>query len=195
MKRVKHLSALIIFAMWILAVCVAFWWFQVRWISSLDDYTSDAWFDAETLQIPAVTQQIGKITLYHFYDETCPCTKFNTQHVIDVEAKYRSKNVELIVLVPSKEAIEDARETFPNAVDVLTTTSQFAPPASPAVLVTSAEAKPEYIGPWSPGAVCNGKDEDFVSAVVDELILGKKYEFIRNYAQGCLCPWPILSLS
>jgi len=187
MRLNKQAIAYVLLPLWLAAVVFAFWWYKLRLISDLSQYQVDELFSAEHMVL-AESDTPSDITIYHFFDKSCPCSKFNTEHVQDVNQKYKDKGVALIVVVPAQQDLMEAKLNFPDAKHIVANDT-IQPPASPSLLITS-QGKPEYIGPWSPGAICNGAEEDFASQVVDTLLTGSNYGFIRNYAKGCMCPWP-----
>lgn len=187
MVKKSQILAFALVTVWLILVAWAFWWFQLRFYSSMDQYIQDEFFSADSLQLSHKPNSQA-ITIYHFFDSSCPCTRFNTEHVQEVMQKYRNKSIEFVVVVPNEYALDEAKETFPNA-SFQVSQARNNPPASPAALIYSKD-KAEYIGPWSPGAVCNSASEDYVSSVVNELLLDKTIDQTRYLARGCLCPWP-----
>ncbi|PSL16201.1 hypothetical protein CLV44_102124 [Marinobacterium halophilum] len=173
---------------WMIAMGFAFWWFQLRWYQPLEDLTGDALFDSTRLQA-SQTRPDAALEIVHFYDGNCPCTRFNTPHVQALSQQYRSDDVRLRVLVPSADQLDKVRQLFPHAEHAVAT-PQNAPPASPSALVISRELGAQYLGPWSPGAVCNARSGDYVAQVLDQLLTGKRHEQTFQLARGCLCPWP-----
>ena len=189
MVKTSKILAFCLVALWLVLVAWAFWWFQLRFYSSMDQYLKDELFSADSLQL-AYQPHGSDITIYHFFDSSCPCSRFNTEHVQEVMLNYEHRAVKFVVVVPHESALTEAKSAFPNA-DFQVSPARSKPPASPAALIYSKDAQAEYIGPWSPGAVCNSRSDDYVTQVVDELLLNKTINQTQYLARGCLCPWPV----
>jgi hypothetical protein len=103
----------VVVVVWLLSIIWAFWWFQFRWINSLEDFTQDALFSADSFVIPNQPQS-GLTRVYHFYDRRCPCSRFNTEHVKKVMALYHTKGIEFSVIVPTQADLTNAAKSFPS---------------------------------------------------------------------------------
>ncbi len=177
---------------WLLMIAFAFWWFELRWYRQVDFQYSDALFDSRTLLNDQSLLQ-GKdhrATVVHYFDPACPCTRFNTAHVQELMATYLPKGVAFVIKVPNEAARQLAHQTFKQVpIDVVA--AKNAPVASPAALVLNPLGQPEYVGPYSPGAVCTSKTGDFVGLALDDVIQGKGFKQTINLANGCFCQWPV----
>lgn len=188
MRLKTETITIILVISWLLLMIWCFWWFYLRWQNSMDAFLRDELFSTTALVIKDKNTNVTT-TLYHFYDQSCPCTKFNTEHVQNVIDKYDNQGVNFIVVVPNTESLFNAQVVFPRA-DHVVSRPDFKPPASPSALIISTNSTAEYIGPWSPTAVCSSHKEDYVSQVLDELLQGNHFNQSHNLARGCLCPWP-----
>lgn len=183
----KRFIATLLVLVWACAMAAAFWWFQLRWYQPLESLTGDALFNAEQLSVSQRTPDVP-IEVIHFFDSRCPCTRFNTPHVQDLMAQYQEQSIRFRILVPDASQLKEAQSLFPQ-VPVEVASAQDRPPASPAALVLSERHGAEYMGPWSPGAVCNSRSGDYVSQVLDQIVEGKRRNQTFQLASGCLCPW------
>lgn len=184
----RFMFSLTLVITWAAAMSFAFWWFQFRWYQPPDPLTGDALFDASQIRLSRVPSW-ADLEVIHFYDNTCPCARFNTPHVQDLAKRYRAQNVRFRILVPDASQLDDAGQTFPFAEHAVAAPDS-RPPASPSALVLSRESGPQYLGPWSPGAACNARSGDYVAQVLDQLLAGKQHNLTFQMARGCLCPWP-----
>ncbi len=183
----KPVLATLLVMIWACAMAAAFWWFQLRWYQPLESLTGDALFNAEQLDISR-HEPDTPIEVIHFFDSNCPCTRFNTPHVQDLIEQYQKQSIRFRILVPDASQLTEARQLFPQVrIDVAA--RQDRPPASPAALVLSSQHGAEYMGPWSPGAVCNSRSGDYVAQVLDQLVEGKRRNQTFQLSSGCLCPW------
>ncbi|MGB0663945.1 MAG: DUF6436 domain-containing protein [Pontibacterium sp.] len=191
---------MLVLVLWLALVLVGFWWFQWRWYFLVDTQTvwfkSDPWVSASPdKEFSLKASQSGDIgaLVVHFYDPACPCSKFNTEHVLSLIAEYQIKGVHFELRVPHPHHIEEAEDLFGVVAKVVS--PQKSPSASPSALVLGTggeEAKwfAAYVGPYSSGAVCSGGDDDFVGLALDRLLSQEKVWWESNLASGCLCPWP-----
>ncbi|GAA0792182.1 hypothetical protein SAMN04487964_11248 [Marinobacterium sediminicola] len=181
--------SVVLVCIWAACMAVAFWWFQLRWYQPLEAHTGDTLFDAGqlalTLQTPA-----APIEVIHFFDNTCPCTRFNTPHVRQLMSRYATSEVHFRILVPDNSQQTDARAQFPGA-EVRVASAANYPPASPAALIMTSQHGAQYLGPWSPGAVCSTKSGDYVAQVLDQLLTGEQRQQTFQVARGCLCRWSV----
>ena len=187
--------ALMILALWLAVVLCGFWWFQWRWYFLVD--TQTVWFKGqgwvEASQSPDFIADGGNgPVVVHFYDPACPCSKFNTEHVLALIEEYQGRGVQFEVRVPSADVQAQARQLF--GVPVAVAADAQRPAASPSALVLNqaqaAGRTVAYVGPYSAGAVCTGAEDDFVGLVLNRLLNQEKLGWESNLAKGCLCPWP-----
>lgn len=212
MKFKQNWFAGILVAVWLLSTVVAFWWFQFRNIQV---------FDAEALTHQAVFFQSGElgprlenlvkasynkenkaaISVIHFWDPGCPCSRFNEVHVKNIISTYAAKNVQFTIVVKGSTAevrnermrlaqqvfqgfaVKEIRDDWP---------LQNGPPSSPAVAVINRQGQLVYFGPYSLGARCAPDKGQFVETVLDTLdsknnSASKKQ--LNTLAVGCFCPW------
>lgn len=185
--RLKRFLPPLLVVTWALAMGFAFWWFQLRWYQPLEDLTGDALFSAEQLTLSQTTPDTP-IEVIHFYDANCPCTRFNTPHVQELITRYQGEGLRFRVLVPESAQLSGARQKFPG-IPVSVATQDNQPVASPAALVRTQQLGAQYLGPWSPGAVCSTRSGDYVAQVLDQLLGGEQRNQTFQIARGCLCPW------
>lgn len=116
-----------------------------------------------------------QITLYHFVDESCACTRFSIPHIEEVEARYAHVRH---VQVKAGETVASAlRDRFNWVV------------ASPALAIVSAQGNVLYYGPYTDGALC-GEGQSLVDLVMDRPTDASNSQWLNVLAYGCFCHWP-----
>jgi len=201
---------------WLIATVFAFWWFQFKNIKTFDiDAVANqtVFFESGELGsrlenlIEAETKKgkkSGFISVIHFWNPDCPCSKFNEVHVNKIISDYRDKNVALTVVVSGKNAEQRkehsllAKQVF-NLAAVKDIRSDWpmekGPPSSPAAAIMNKQGKLVYFGPYSLGARCSPDKGGFVEKVLDRLSddqLSQKKQ-LNTLAVGCFCPWRSVS--
>jgi hypothetical protein len=191
-SKSKNSLAWLLVATWLLGVVFAFWWFELRWYQQVTFEYHDAVFDSRTMMPDATMgasikpDAVAKVI--HYFDPECPCTRFNTEHVLELMERYQASGVKFEVRVPNTAGLEKALKIFSAPVQIVEYAA--APVASPAALVLDSAGLVHYIGPYSPGAVCSTRSGDFVSIVLDDLLEGRPALQDVNLARGCFCSWP-----
>ena len=77
--KARTLLASVILLVWVLAIVSSFWHFQLRY--------STAWitFDGSRMQQQNVALVPGKLSVVHFIDASCPCSRFSLPHIAELE--------------------------------------------------------------------------------------------------------------
>ena len=212
MKFKRNWFAGVLVAVWLLSTVIAFWWFQFRNVQV---------FDADALTHQAVFFQSGElgqrlenlveasyrtenkaaISVIHFWDPDCPCSRFNEVHVKKIISSYIAKNVQFTIVVKGGTA-EARHEHMRLAQQVFQDSAvkeirsdwpvQNGPPSSPAVAVINRQGQLVYFGPYSLGARCAPDKGKFVETVLDKLDSEKNSaskKQLNTLAVGCFCPW------
>lgn len=171
----KYKLAVVLLALWLVAIAGAFWWFQFRNISAYSEYWAS--FDGQHLLDQIVAVPEGKPLVLHFVDPQCPCSRFSVPHIAELETRYQNQ-VKFV-------DVHTAKHYKAAATDALPLRSV---PAGPAVAIWDRNGRLAYFGPYSGGAVC-GQGTDFVAATLAALAIGKNPQWINHEAVGCFCPW------
>jgi hypothetical protein len=171
MKKLRYIAALAIIAIWLIVSGIAFWWFQVKHISTFDTHFFE--FNGELLQRSQILSTASQPTVVHFVDPSCPCSDRARTHIQELEQEFA----------------ESARfYRWPDVPDVLTDviTRAKVPPATPSVAIWANDGKLAYFGPYSSGVYC-GDGTDFVFTTLELLQKGNNPEWINHDALGCYC--------
>jgi len=202
----------ILVATWICSVIFSFWWFQFRNVQAFDINAVEnrtIFFEGGRLgdRLEKLVQENDRfakksaaISVVHFWNPDCPCSRFNQPHVQQIMSDYGKNNVQFTVVVSgATEKIRqqrqiEARKIF-NAKAFVDIRSDWpmenGPPSSPAVGVISSSGELVYFGPYSLGARCSPEKGKFVEKVIDELKSKNQSvkKQLNTLAVGCFCPW------
>ena len=202
--KARRLLAASLFMIWLTLTVMAFWWFQYRPIRLFDDgeAMSLEFFLGRDLatQIGLAPQATGRVTLIHYWDPGCPCSRFSREHVNDLMRGYTARGVDFLIVVRADGATpaereklrQLARQRFPAAGNAPVRTDwpeQGMPPSSPALAITGASGQLAYFGPYSEGGACGVGAGGFAERSLEGLLLGKETTRINTLVAGCYCPW------
>jgi len=181
----KTLLGLILVALWLVAMAVAFWWFEGRYLRPFDQRA--AVFSGVNLQLPAALAGEGHIRLVHFWDPACPCNVGNQQHLAELLERYGQRGVDFYrVRKPGSEGNLPANLQALREIEALPGSEQL--PASPAVAIWDRQGRLAYFGPYSEGLTCNSANS-FIEPVLEALMAGRPVEASNTLAVGCFCAW------
>lgn len=173
MERGRIILASLVAVVWIGIVCFGFWHYSLRYQHSSADYW--ATFDGTKVATIAPT---GRMTMVHWVDPDCPCSRFSGPHIKQLQLQY-SGVVHQIVKA----------ESDPAELSAELLGSFYTVPATPAVAVYNERGELAYFGPYSSGAIC-GSGKDLVANVLTQLRSGVNPVWINQEAIGCMCRWP-----
>ena len=122
--------------------------------------------------MPSRTQVLGVKQVVHFVDQACPCSKFSTPHIKELEAQWVQQGVQFSSLDPlTVSRLAGYRDSVT---------------ASPSVAIWDESGVLEYFGPYTAGAFC-GDGNDLLAPVLANQTQG---QWINQEAVGCFCQWP-----
>jgi len=184
-SRNNYLLAGLVGVLWIIAMLVAFGWFQARYLRPFDDRT--ALFSGDSLTLPPSLAGTGEIRVVHFWDPACPCNVGNQQHLGELIERFAGQGVSFHVLqkpgskgrLPQQLARLQPLDSLPGAEGL---------PASPAVAIWDRHGRLAYVGPYSEGAVCNSSNS-FIEPIIEALAAGRRVAATHSLAVGCFCDW------
>jgi len=208
--RRQWMAGLLVFS-WLTATVCAFWWFEVRNLQRFDRATSGqtVFFDSTEIMRElhgllssgaALTGNLNQpvATVLHFWDPSCPCSRFNEAHVRELMTSYRRHGVQFTVVARAGTGLSEdeiarrASSTFGHSVPLLQQSSASpakVPPSSPATAIFDAGGQLAYFGPYSSGAMCLSGNGAFAEKVLDSLMLGDNPQQLNTLAFGCFCSW------
>lgn len=170
---------------WIATVAGAFWMLEFRYWRSFSDEQL-AVFNGESIRLlPAGLRESDQITVIHFVDPDCPCTRYTRSHLEELADDLRGTRQMSLSKVPDDGELIPALQQI-EAAHAAQLRVQI--PASPAIGIWDKHGKLAYFGPYSSGAIC-GSGRSFVKAALDTLRSGENPLFINTDATGCFCNW------
>lgn len=196
-------------ALWLMAMCYAFWWFLVRDIRSFYPPGQEQFVRFENAQLGKYLNSYlysnnlitnndqHSAVLIHFWDPSCLCSRFNIQHVQRLIEDFGPDGIRFIVILNDRipdpeEFISQAPELFPGAA--LIRASQLAlpskVPASPATAILDQHGQLAYFGPYTLGALCLPSGDGLVETVLKSLLAGRQPVPGSIAGSGCFCAWP-----
>lgn len=194
---------------WLLGTAYAFWWFQFKDLRPFSSAATNKniFFDGEKMRghlnkALSGSQDSGRkddkgSVVVHFWDPTCPCSRFNEQHVKQLMAEYRKRGIRFIVVARTesftdKKALQQKARAVFGEVDVVWSQDlglNQSIPSSPAAIILDSQQQLAYFGPYSEGAVCSAGSGRFVERILDNVLIGKNPQYINTLAYGCFCDW------
>ena len=191
---------------WLAGMVYAFWWFALRDLRPFYQQQEQyALFESKALaeHLTDVLRKQGKIdiaendlTLVHFWDPECLCSRFNTQHVQSLMEEFGDRGVKFLIVLNSasanqKETWQKGREYFPGATVISSSSLSMSSliPASPATAVLDQSGQLAYFGPYSLGGLCLSSDDGLVETVLSDLLAGRPLQFNTISGSGCFCAW------
>ncbi|MGE8361812.1 DUF6436 domain-containing protein [Pseudomonas sp.] len=181
----KSLLAGLIAVTWIIAMVVAFWWFEARYMRSFSDQT--ALFSGDELRLPIELAGPGPIRLVHFWDPACPCNVGNQQHLSELIEHYAPQGVAFYAVQKAGTSGQLPRSLSGlQPLDNLQGAEQL--PASPAVAIWDRNGELAYFGPYSEGLTCTSSNS-FIEPILEALADGRRVNASNTLAVGCFCAW------
>ncbi|MCK1791715.1 DUF6436 domain-containing protein [Pseudomonas violetae] len=182
----KKLQASLLITLWAVAMVVAYWWYEARYLRSF--IAQNVLFDGEQLRLPDELAGPGPIRLVHFWDPSCPCSVASQQHLIALIERYSQQGVSFyVVQAPGSQG------HLPEAMAILQTIATLSGsdkiPSSPAVAIWDRSGKLSYFGPYSEGASCTSSNS-FIEPILDALSSGRTVNASNMLAVSCFCDWP-----
>ena len=140
-------------------------------------------------------QATGKPLFIHFFNPSCPCSKFNIPHFTSLAKKYADQlNFAVVVLSKDKNySVEDIQEKFkikiPVSFDAANAKACGVYSTPQAVIIDNG--KLYYRGNYNKSRYCVDKQTSFAEMAIDSLFLHKTNpEFTRAalLSYGCTLP-------
>lgn len=191
----KRFLAMLITLIWLVGAVIALWYFFYMPLRPFAKHDALSGVDSVRL----LGAKADRMTVLHFIDESCPCTKYGLAHISDLITKYSGqrhlkvnpdvgvKDSNFVLLNPlSIKSADGVSLAFSRNINEWVL-------SSPSVAVFDAGGDILYYGPYTAGAVC-GEGFDFVSPLLDSnkaglsLDLGvKAWPNLASF--GCFCDW------
>jgi hypothetical protein len=130
----------------------------------------------------------GKLKLLHFYNSSCPCSKFNSEHVKYLSSKYGK---EILFFVVTENEMEKAKEEFDFTVIYDkdgTLADACGVYATPQAVLLDEKNKIYYRGNYNKERYCTNKNSNFAEIAIINLLEGsrnKKESALAILPYGC----------
>jgi hypothetical protein len=139
----------------------------------------------------------GKPLLLHFFNPSCPCSRFNRRHLRELYNGY-GQAVDMVVVLQAKDTLEAIRKyrnwELPMAY-VTDPAGKLAERcgvyATPQVVLLSPDARLYYRGNYNTGRYCADRQMQFARRAVEALLAGQPapaFPLVAETAYGCLLP-------
>jgi hypothetical protein len=138
-----------------------------------------------------------KPLMLHFFNPSCPCSRFNRRHLRDLYNQYGGA-VDMVVVLQAKdtlEAIGKYRDWELPMAYVTDPAGELAERcgvyATPQAVLLAPDARLYYRGNYNTGRYCVNRDTEFARRAVEALLAGQAaplFPTVAETAYGCLLP-------
>ncbi len=170
-KIKRYLLIVIALILWLGLIYLSHWWQGQQDIRQYENYFAQ--FDGREFATITLGDDTSDITVVHFVDDSCPCSRFSRPHIASLEKDYH-QGIKHYYWPELPEKMK--RALAPIALK-----------ATPAVAIWSASGTLSYFGPHSSGAFC-GVGEDFVALILKQLLNKQTTTWLQHDVVGCYCP-------
>ncbi len=186
-----------ILIVWLTTAVIGFWYYQYRPLQPFSlEPNALITFQGEPLEQwladhPLPTSE-GQITLIHYWDDSCRCSRFNTPHLARLIERFRGQAITFILqpvgTTPSNlTTAAELQQLAPTQVrSVSESFGGWRPPAIPSVVVLDRDGQLAYLGPYSPDALCS-ENQSLLETLLPLLLSGQKLRQRLTNAFGCFC--------
>lgn len=139
----------------------------------------------------------GKPLLLHFFNPSCPCSRFNRRHLRELYTRY-GQAVDMVVVLQAKDTTEAIRKYHDWELPMSYVTDpegQLAERcgvyATPQAVLLSPDAQLYYRGNYNTGRYCVNRQTQFARRALEALLAGQPppaFPGVAATAYGCLLP-------
>ncbi len=139
----------------------------------------------------------GKPLLLHFFNPSCPCSRFNRRHLRELYAQY-GQAVDMVVVLQATDTTEAIRKYGDWALPMAYVTDpaghlaeRCGVYATPQAVLLSPDAQLYYRGNYNTGRYCVNRETQFARRAVEALLSGQPapaFPGVAETAYGCLLP-------
>ena len=134
--------------------------------------------------------------LLHFFNPTCPCSKFNIKHFHDLHSAHK-EDVKFYAVIPQVFGLSDVKEYIPKDVTIILDTGKviaaecgvFSTPQ--AALITKLN-KLYYRGNYNKSRYCTNPKSNFVQMALDSILINDQktpiFDDLASIPYGCSIP-------
>ncbi|WP_020533258.1 TlpA family protein disulfide reductase [Flexithrix dorotheae] len=137
--------------------------------------------------------QSGKVKLLHFFNPSCPCSRFNTKHVSYLMDTYK-EDVNFTVVVPFGSDEEAVKEFFGNSIEILIDNEEKELAKScgvystPQAVILDQKNTLYYRGNYNKSRYCTLPQSNYAEIAINQLLNGlppSNFENWATQAYGC----------
>jgi len=132
------------------------------------------------------------LTLLHFYNPDCPCSRFNRDHLEDLISRYQAEVQFIVVVQDEEKALPDA---FRHAQPVYDAEGKIADLcgvySTPQAIILDQEGEIIYRGNYNRARYCSTRDTWFTEMVIKAKLAGQPVPVLSDLAYqayGCNLP-------
>lgn len=150
----------------------------------------------ETVNLQGKISATGKPVFIHFFNPTCPCSRFNARHV-EALAKKHGNDFDFVIVAldkNGKSTVEGIQETFGMKVPVLfdsTVAAACGVYSTPQAVILDKEHKLYYRGNYNRSRYCTDKNTEYARMAIDSFLNNESTELFgkeASIAYGCQLP-------
>lgn len=128
----------------------------------------------------------------HFYNPDCPCSRFNSRHVKELIRAF-SDSVELLIVVPSDDALRKAEREFGEDLQYLSDPNRnvsraYGVYSTPQAVIIDREGKLFYKGNYNKSRYCTNKATNYAELALLALLNNERppvFDELATVAYGC----------
>ncbi len=168
-KNIKMPLSWLILVSWLLLVGL------VMWVKFNEPYRNFIETRMPKFSDNKIIDDVDGLTVLHFIDKKCPCTRFSEKHIETLEQELKAANH---VRIQATELPDFDPAIFNDWVI-----------SSPSVAVINTSGELAYYGPYTDALLCN-QGRDIVKQVIENLEETNDYYWFNVLGYGCFCEWP-----
>lgn len=194
MNVFKSIVVLIIFVAAFLAISKIFWEQELK-------YTQPTPVPEEYIAVPVSKvldqdmlpfQKSEKPKHLHFYNPSCPCSKFNFSYFSSLVKKYKQE-IDFYIVIPSDEGLEEVAEEFNNTIPVFADADEELAKAcgvysTPQAVLIDTNGKLYYRGNYNKARYCTNISSNYAQLAIDSLLANKpapSFGTLSTTTYGC----------
>lgn len=156
------------------------------------DYVAVAQLEAVLVRSRLPKPGKGKALMLHFFNPSCPCSRFNSKHFASLYRQY-SQQLQFMAIVPAYTSKEEAAEYLPEGITIVQDEDEAIAKAcgaysSPQAVLITADDKLYYRGNYNKSRYCTLPGSNYAEMALQDLVAGKPpkaFGQLATTAYGC----------
>lgn len=188
MRRGRKLLLFVILTAIGICIAMMFWYQEIQYKLATPVPENYKIVPVGTTLEVSFLEKDGKPKLLHFYNPSCPCSKFNAEHVKELHRQY-GKDVSFYIVV--EKGYDKARNEFdlqiiedPHGI----LADRCGVYATPQAVVLDGENNLYYRGNYNKERYCTAKNTNFAELAINKLLQGEqsiKFSSLATRSYGC----------